>query len=218
MVFALRLLRMVCFACEIAVCLWRAGESSNAVILRAVDEEVIEILSFALSEHLNLVATVSRGANGRTHLMLWSYDKARFLCACAMPDPDDSIPNIVAMKFLEPFPALLTSDEHVRFTGVVVIAAIQFESLCCCWLGSVVCVGRAAFEVCWYFAGCVVHAGTRPDHVPVRCAKYTRASYEGCVGCGTHIAAHGRVIYQHTRSSLHRKPSKVCRPYRGRQR
>lgn len=79
-----------------------------------IDEEVIEILSFTLSEHLNLIASVSRGAGGRVSLMLWSYDKARFLCACAMPDESDCIPNIIAMKFLEPFPALVTCDELVR--------------------------------------------------------------------------------------------------------
>ena len=82
---------------------------------KSLDDDVIEIMSFALTEHMNLVATVSRGYDHRVHLLLWSYDKARLLAACAMPDADQSVPEMTAMQFLDPYPALLTADDSVRY-------------------------------------------------------------------------------------------------------
>lgn len=35
-----------------------------------------QLLSFAVSTYMNLVATTSRGAGGKTHLVLWTYEKA----------------------------------------------------------------------------------------------------------------------------------------------
>jgi hypothetical protein len=35
-----------------------------------------QLLSYAVSTYMDLVATVSRGAGGKTHLILWTYEKA----------------------------------------------------------------------------------------------------------------------------------------------
>jgi hypothetical protein len=35
-----------------------------------------QLLSYAVSTYMDLVATTSRGAGGKTHLVLWTYEKA----------------------------------------------------------------------------------------------------------------------------------------------
>jgi hypothetical protein len=138
---------------------------------------VIEILSYALSEHLNLVATVSRGAGGRIHLMIWSYDKARFLCACAMPDPDDSVPNIVSMKFLEPFPALVTSDENVRSLEPAVCSQPPFRIYLvdvCCWLQGRLLLWAVPPLKC---AGILRGAWVTPERDPVMCLSVVPSTH-----------------------------------------
>jgi hypothetical protein len=64
-----------------------APPAPSGVPPQDLEDEVIDLLAFAQSSHLNLMATVSRGYGGRHHLLLWSYDKARLLAACAMPPP-----------------------------------------------------------------------------------------------------------------------------------
>lgn len=41
-----------------------------------------QLLSYAVSTYMDLVATTSRGAGGKTHLVLWTYEKAVRVLAC----------------------------------------------------------------------------------------------------------------------------------------
>ena len=41
-----------------------------------------QLLSYAVSTYMDLVATTSRGAGGKTHLVLWTYEKAVRVHAC----------------------------------------------------------------------------------------------------------------------------------------
>ena len=153
--------------------------ASKAAEVHNIDEDYLDIVSLTFSEHLNLVATVSQGRNkGSHHLLLWSYDKARLLGACATPGSYERMKEVTSMKFLDPYPALLSADDQVS------VCVCLYVSVCVCVLAREFCV----FD-CWrllIFHLTSIVGVRRVTAFCGRCRRHRARTH--CVRCGRFLA------------------------------
>lgn len=70
----------------------------------------VDMTNVEHSPHLNLLATSARGMDDTYLLLLWRYDKTDLVGACLWPNPEAPQHEVTGMAFLEPMPALLSTD------------------------------------------------------------------------------------------------------------